>query len=154
ENGPGATWQYTLLDSIPPVVTAVDPLPGSTVATLTSISVTFSEAVTGVNAADLLINSLAAAGLSGSGAGPYTFSFAQPAQGVVSVAWAGAHGIADLSGNPFSPSPWSYTLDSNSTTIVISEIMYHAASESPLEEYIELFNKGGSAVNLNGWRLK
>jgi hypothetical protein len=37
--------------------------------------------------------------------------------------------------------------------IVFSEIMYHPASEDVREEYIELHNTGGSAVNLAGWRL-
>jgi len=37
--------------------------------------------------------------------------------------------------------------------IVITEIMYHPASENDLEEYIEISNQGQSAVNLNGWRF-
>ena len=152
-NSAGANWQYQLLDSQPPTVTSITPLPGSTVASLTSVAVTFSELVTGVNAGDLLINSAPAAGLSGAGAGPYTFTFPQPPQGVVSVGWAGAHGIADMTGNPFAPVPWSYTLDSNSVGIVISEIMYHNASEDPLDEWVELHNKGGTSVNLAGWRV-
>ena len=109
--------------------------------------------MTGVNASDLLINAAPATGLSGGGAGPYTFTFTQPAQGVVTVDWAGAHGIADTSGNPFSPIPWSYTLDSNSVGIVISEIMYHTKSENPLDEWLELYNKGNTTVNLAGWRV-
>jgi hypothetical protein len=152
-NSAGANWNYTLLDAVPPTITTINPVPSSTVAALTSISITFSEPVTGVNASDLLINSLPASGLSGSGAGPYSFSFAQPALGVVQVGWAGGHGIQDSSGNPFAPAPWSYTLDTNSSGVVISEIMYHPSSENVLEEYIELFNKGATAVNLTGWRF-
>nr|HOD83861.1 lamin tail domain-containing protein [Phycisphaerae bacterium] len=37
--------------------------------------------------------------------------------------------------------------------IVISEIMYHAPSENPLEEYIELYNRGSAAVDVAGWRV-
>lgn len=37
--------------------------------------------------------------------------------------------------------------------IVISEIMYHPASENTAEEYIELHNTGAVAVDLSGWRL-
>src|SRR5262249_52344482 len=55
--GAGATWQYTFLDVVPPVATTINPVPGSTVAALTNVAVTFSEAVVGVNASDLLINS-------------------------------------------------------------------------------------------------
>src|SRR5262249_18616887 len=46
ENGAGATWQYQLLDTVPPIVSAVDPIPGATVAALTNVSIFFSEAVT------------------------------------------------------------------------------------------------------------
>ncbi|MBN2474231.1 MAG: lamin tail domain-containing protein [Pirellulales bacterium] len=37
--------------------------------------------------------------------------------------------------------------------IVISEIMYHPASEDPLEEYVELYNRGTAPVNLAGWQF-
>jgi hypothetical protein len=152
-NSAGANWQYQLLDVVPPTITTINPVPNSTIAALTSIAITFSEPITGVNASDLLVNSAATTSLSGSGPGPYVFSFAQPTQGVVQVSWAGASGIQDASGNPFSPAPWSYTLDTNTSGVVISEIMYHPASENVLEEYIELFNKGAGAVGLNGWRF-
>src|SRR5436189_2846306 len=37
--------------------------------------------------------------------------------------------------------------------VVINEIMYHPASENPAEEYIELYNTGGAAVNVSGWQF-
>ncbi|MCA9187250.1 MAG: lamin tail domain-containing protein [Pirellulaceae bacterium] len=37
--------------------------------------------------------------------------------------------------------------------VQISEIMYHAPSESALDEFIELWNPTTAAVDLNGWRL-
>jgi hypothetical protein len=73
--------------SAAPTVTVTNPNPGSTVSTLSSISITFSEAVAGVDANDLLINNDGATGLSGSGAGPYVFTFTQPPPGLVSVSW-------------------------------------------------------------------
>jgi hypothetical protein len=152
-NSAGANWQYQLLDAAPPTLTSINPVPGSTVATLAGITLLFSEPVNGVNASDLRINSVPAATLTGSGAGPYTFGFLQPALGAVQISWNAAHGIQDTSGNPFAASPWSYTLNTNAVGVVISEIMYHPSSENVLEEYIELFNKGASAVNLNGWRF-
>ncbi len=151
--GAGATWQYQLLDSTPPVLTSVEPAPGSGLAALTSITVEFNETVTGVNAPDLLINGSPASSASGSGVGPYIFNFTQPALGNVAVTWAGATGIQDVTGNPFAGGGWNYTLDTNAAGVVISEIMYHPSSENVLEEYIELFNKGSSPANLNGWRL-
>jgi hypothetical protein len=37
--------------------------------------------------------------------------------------------------------------------IVINEIMYHPISENSDDEYLELYNRGGVAVNLGGWRF-
>jgi len=37
--------------------------------------------------------------------------------------------------------------------LVINEIMYHPISENSDDEYVELFNRGASAVNLGGWRF-
>src|SRR5262249_19258536 len=96
-DSPGATWQYQFSDTVPPAVASVSPVPDSTVASLTSVAVTFNEPVTGVNASDLLINSVPATGLSGAGAGPYQFAFAQPSQGAVQLRWATDHGITDTS---------------------------------------------------------
>src|SRR5688572_12184419 len=44
-------------------------------------------------------------------------------------------------------------LGAQGQNVVVNEIMYHPASENPREEYIELWNRGASAVNLTGWRL-
>ena len=152
------TLQYTLRDTIAPVVTAISPPGGSTVTALTHIDVTFSEPVGGVDAADLLINGVAATKISGSQAGPYTFEFNQPANGTVQISWAANHGIHDLAlaRNAFAGIGWAYTLNSNvvETAVVINEIYYHPPSENPLEEWVELFNKGATAVNLAGWHLK
>jgi hypothetical protein len=152
-NGIGAIWQYLLRDVVPPVVSALNPVPGSTVAALPSVSVTFNEPVTNVNASDLLVNSAPATSLSGTGPGPYVFGFAQPAAGVVQLEWISGHGIRDAATNFFGGGSWAYTLDPNATGVIISEIMYHPSSENVLEEYIELFNKGAATVNLNGWRF-
>ncbi len=77
----------------PPTVSAFAPAPG-TVTNLSQIAVSFSEPVSGVDAADLLINGVAAATVSGSGTN-YTFTFPQPLEGLVSVSWAAGHGIRD-----------------------------------------------------------
>ncbi len=37
--------------------------------------------------------------------------------------------------------------------VMISEIMYHPASENDLEEYIELYNPTATAVDLTGWQF-
>jgi hypothetical protein len=152
-NSAGANWQYLLQDASSPFIVAVAPVPGETLAALTRASVTFSEPVNGVSVGDLLVNGLPSVGVSGSGAGPYTFSFAQPAEGTVVFSWASGHGIQDSTGNALIATPWSCVLDTNSYPVVFSEIMYHPASENPLDEWIELFNRGTNAVSLNGWRV-
>ncbi|MGC3961302.1 MAG: lamin tail domain-containing protein [Verrucomicrobiota bacterium] len=40
------------------------------------------------------------------------------------------------------------------SSVVISEIMYHPISENDDDEYLELYNRSGSAVNLGGWQLQ
>jgi hypothetical protein len=37
--------------------------------------------------------------------------------------------------------------------ILINEIMFHASSENPREEYLELYNAGPTNVNLSGWQF-
>ena len=44
-------------------------------------------------------------------------------------------------------------VDDPTSQIVINEIMYHPASESILEEYVELFNRGLTTVDLSGWKF-
>ena len=41
-----------------------------------------------------------------------------------------------------------------SDDVFINEIMYHPATENPLEEYIELCNKGAITIDVTGWRFK
>jgi hypothetical protein len=163
--GPGATWQYNLVDQTPPTVATLSPPADATVRSLTNISVVFSENVTGVNAADLRINNTPATGLSG-GANVYTFSFPQPATGLVQVAWAAGHGITDLAAAPnaFAGGSWLYTLDPNAAVgsgPVISEFLAFniTAPGSLLDEdgdssdWIEIQNLGNTTANLLDWSL-
>jgi len=97
----------------PPIIAALAPVPGSGVPTFTSVSVLFNKPVTGVDAADLWVNASPCTILDGTGAGPYTFSFAQPPQGTVILGWAEGHAIHDLLGTDFTGDPWSVLLDPN-----------------------------------------
>ena len=153
----GATWQYSLADSVAPSA-QVNPAPGSTVRALDRITVQFSEPVNGVDAADLRINNVPAASVSGHSAGPYEFAFSQPVNGAVNVSWAAGASIRDFSGagNVFAGGSWSYTLNTAAVfrgQVVINEIMYHPASQSDDEEWVELHNRGTNTVNLTGWQL-
>ena len=88
-------------DTTLPTVAQVSPAPG-TVNSLTNITVTFSEPVTGVNSEDFLIQGLGMAQMvSGPDARIYTFHFPQPPYGAIQIGWIIGNGIADLTGNPF-----------------------------------------------------
>lgn len=158
------TWTYTLIDNVPPTVTTISPLPGSSLGHLTQVAVTFSEVVSGVDATDLLVNGVPATQVTGSGSGPYTFGFVAPAPGTVQFTWAPNHGIHDLasSPNPFAGGNWSYTLHPGefSGDVIINEFLASNVStnglrdeDGELQDWIELYNRGASAVNLNGWSL-
>ncbi|MCI0747844.1 MAG: lamin tail domain-containing protein, partial [Verrucomicrobia subdivision 3 bacterium] len=145
DNGPGATWVYNLDDRTAPIIAARAPQAGATVTNLTQISVAFSEAVAGVDAADLLINGTGAFGVNGTGSN-YVFSFFQPEAGFVSISWTSDHGIRDLaaSPNPFDANgpgaTWTYILDTR-TFFVQSNSMW-------------LFVKGTNEVStpVTAWR--
>ena len=152
---PNEIADYTLIDTVPPVVSVINPTPGATVSGLTQVEVSFSEAVAGVTDNALVINGVPAGAVSGSLAGPYRFTFAQPANGLVQLTLGTNGGIHDVAAalNPFGGATWSYALDTNATGVVLSEIMYHPSSENLLEEYIELHNTGAATVHLAGWQL-
>jgi len=163
------SWSYTIVDTIPPEVAQITPAPGSTVGSLGQVVVAFNEIVNGVDASDLLVNGVPAASAFGSGAGPYTFQFPQPAAGVVQIAWAGGHNIRDTASpaNAFSGTNWTVNLDpvAFSGDLVINE--FCAANivtnggpgtldidefNNP-EDWVEIYNRGSNAVRLLGWSL-
>ncbi len=168
---PAGGWTYTLSDVLAPTIAkvktsvagqeqdAVTPLGGSTLATLTEVQVTFSEPVIGVDAADLLVAGVAATAVTGSDAGPYVFTCAQPPIGPVTIEFAVGHGIQDLAANGFAGFSWNVTRVASAGTIAINEILVSNASIGPVDEdnefseWIELYNSGASAVNLLGWSL-
>lgn len=177
---PGGSWSYALTDSIAPalgkIATSVAgqemddvrPAAGSVVGALTSAIVTFSEPVSGVDAADLLINGVAATSVTGDTAGPFVFTFTQPPDGVVNFTWAAGHGIVDGVGNAFAGTGWSVTKAASAGQVVISEFLASnggsavaAGSDADgtrdenwdLSSWIELHNPGTTDVNLTGWSL-
>src|SRR4051794_16347570 len=98
-------------ESVPPSVSAINPPPGS-VSALTAITVTFSKAVTGVKASDLLVNGEPSSGVTGSGS-VYSFTFPNPGPGVLQISWDSLGAIADGSdpSNHFDTSAkWLYNL--------------------------------------------
>ena len=148
-------------DVAAPQVVGLVPAAGATVRSLTQVEVTFDEDVTGVTASDLRINGVAATGLGGSGAGPYVFSFPQPAIGSVTVSWSPSQGISDLADPPNAfagGGDWAYELDPDAPAgdLVISEVLSSNRSgltdeDGDREDWFEVCNRGGGPVDLGGW---
>src|SRR5205807_6549595 len=67
-----------------PRVVQADPAPGA-VYYFTNLTITFSEAVSGVDAADLLVNGVPATAMTSSGPKSYIFTFPQPPYGPLVV---------------------------------------------------------------------
>jgi hypothetical protein len=80
-----------------PTVSSIDPPPSGIVEALSFISVIFSENVTGVDATDLLINSVAATNVLQVSPREYQFNF-RISDRCVTVAWIANPGITDLDG--------------------------------------------------------
>ena len=155
---PNAIWSYATPDNVAPALANIEPSPFVTVRSLSQIRMIFTEAVTGVDTNDLLINGGRALSVGGSGSGPYTFNFLSPSNGVVDIRWAEATGIRDLAvpPNDFGGGTWTYTLDPAATfagKVLINEIMFNAADGPPANEWIELHNITASPINLAGWRF-
>jgi hypothetical protein len=157
---PGNTWQYTLVDTIAPVIVSRAPETNALVRTLGDISILFSEAVLNVDAADLLINGVVATNVEHLSPTQFLFQFAQPPTGAVSVAFAAGHGITDTANNPFGGGSWSYRLDTNAPVdvFIINEFM--ASNNTGIRDengdyvdWVEIHNRGSAAGNLNGWFL-
>lgn len=128
---PGATLRFTLLNPSAPLVAGKDPLAGSTITSLTSLTVTFSEPVQGVNASDLLVNGAPANTVTPVNASTYTFGVSQPPYGAVTIGWAATHGITDLEpgANAFDPTrpggTWSYNLVDPVPSVAITSPTNH-----------------------------
>ncbi len=160
---PGVTWQYNLVDNTPPVVANLFPPADITVGSLSQIEVTFSEPVSGINAADLLVNGQGATNVTFAG-GIYTFAFPPPTPGPVNVIWAGGHGITDMAASPnaFAGGSWSYTYEPGAPLpdLVINEFLAANVSTNGLadedaeqQDWIEIRNRGTNVINLDGWSL-
>src|SRR2546426_2533054 len=107
-------------DVTPPTVVQAQP-PAGTVTSLTNITVTFSESVTGISIFDFLVNGQMADAMTGADA-TWTFSFPQPTHGTVAVNWDINHTITDLDGNRFNENgpgaTWQYNFIDTAPPVV------------------------------------
>jgi hypothetical protein len=149
-DGPANSLQYIRVDPAAPIISARIPLAGATVSSLTNVSVSFSEPVTGVDAIDFLVNGIPAANVSGSSAN-YSFYFTQPAYGAVNIGWAMNTGIQNSQGKPFdglrTVNRWSYTLVDQTPPTVISQDPAGGSFVPNLTQITVTFSEPVSGVN-------
>lgn len=144
----------------PPVMASTDPRQGETVLSLTTADVVFTRDVTGVNAADLLINGTPAQSVSALTGGGWRFTFTQPAAGTVNFTWVAGHGIQDAQGQAFPGTGWSVVLDPAAPVpaVHISEFLTENAGgfedeDHATPDWIEITNPGPARMDLAGWSL-
>jgi hypothetical protein len=153
---------YQLVDLDLPVIHQMTPPPGRTLAAFSEVELVFSEPVRGLDAGDLLVNGHPAETLSGVGAGPYRFVFPPQDRGMLQMRWRAEHGIQDGASEPnaLQTVNWQYEVrpDLDYGGVVISEIM--AGNQSGIQDderervdWVELYNKLDSEVDLSGWSL-
>ncbi len=160
--GPGSSWRYRIVDEFPPTPILISPRPNTKVRSASEISVSFNEAVTGVDLLDLRVDGAPAASLTGSGSGPYTFVVEDLATGQHTVAWGSDHGIFDLADTPnaFEGGEWTFEVDPDFAYggVRINELNAAnrngiSAANGSAEDWIELYNPGNEVVDLSGWSL-
>ncbi len=146
----------------PPAVAAALPPASTTVRSLTEITLLFNKPVQGVDAADLLMNGAPATSVTAITPSQYVFHWPQSPLGAVEIAWAAGQGIhdADTPSHDFAGGSWTYRVDpaAGDALPYISEFM--ASNKSTLadengdySDWIEIYNPGAGAVNLEGWAL-
>ncbi len=122
-----ASLESIVRDTVAPRVTSIEPAPGSTLTTLTSVTVTFSEPVTGAVAANLQIQGIGAATVTSPDPTRLSFTFIQPPYGSVDLRWDPKMLLSDLATppNPFAPdgssvggTGWSYPLVDRTPPVV------------------------------------
>lgn len=123
--GNGNIASNTLLrtyDGTVPTIQTRTPAASAIVSSLPSVAITFTEAVTGVDPADVTVNGSPATAISGDNEGPYTFTgFPAPGDGAATVLVASG-GIQDMAGNGFAGDTWSYTVDSLLPTVQLASV--------------------------------
>jgi hypothetical protein len=158
----GAGWSYLLRDDLAPFLAESLPAQGLAVRSLSQIVLRFSEPVSGVDAADLLIDGSPASAVQARANNTFAFDFLLAGPGAVAVTFQPGHGIADLAGNPFAAVAWTVTVNPALpvSDVIVSEFLASAESaaglkdeEGELQDWIELHNRGSDSVRLAGWSL-
>ncbi|HMC28578.1 MAG TPA: lamin tail domain-containing protein, partial [Verrucomicrobiae bacterium] len=146
-------------DLTPPTVAGISPPPGP-VTSLSQVTVTFSEPVTGVDASDFLVNGQAVASLTAISSTTYSFSFVQPPVGTVQISWASAHGIQDLGvpqPNPFNSTAagatWQYQVQDVSPPVILSIVPQPSFTVRSLTQVEVHFSEPVTGVDAGDLRI-
>ncbi len=138
-------WWTVRLNTTGPIVASETPARRTTISSLSTVQVTFSESVTGVTADLLEVNGRAATTVSGSGAGPYTFSgHRAPGDGVVFVELS-AGSISGASG-AFGGAYWTYMKNKSHWITVASASPAMDSSVSSLSSVQVTFSEAVTGV--------
>ena len=147
-------------DPVPPRVLGWDPTPGTTVGNLASVTVTFSEPVTGVVAAHLRINGIGARSVSAVGPTAHRFEFTPPLPGPITVSWDPALTVTDLAEPPNrldaglpGNGPVAYTLVDRSPPMVATLQPPDGAAVRTLDSATVLFSEAVAGVDATDLRV-
>ena len=154
-----ATLQGNLDIESPTIETRI-PEADRTIVQFETIEIFFNESVTGVDASDLRVNGEIASDLVQLNGHQYLFSYASQSAGEINIDWKPEHGIADLAGNLFLPTPWQNILKPD---IALSEVQiteFMASNDSTINDengdrsdWIELHNASEADILLRNWAL-
>ena len=156
------TWQYTLVDTEPPVVSLLFPADGATIASLGQIEVTFNETVLGVQASDLLINGAPATGVTKLPEQPYVFSFPEPPSGFglgglgPGARDHGRRGVAERlcrRGLELHPGPEPAVGSRDHRDPGRQCGTGYLDEDGEYQDWIEIYNRGTQTVDLTDWSL-
>ncbi len=129
-------------DTNSPAVLSITPAPGSVVSNFTRVTVVFDEPVAGVLNWNVLVNGRDPVSVSDIGSTNFTFSFTQPAGGVVTLTWDPDQEITDMSGNSFAGgAPWTYTVVDTIAPTVLKVLPEVGARVSKLTQVSVLFSE-------------
>ncbi len=137
-------------DTTPPQVLNITPPPDSLNTNLVQITVAFSESVTNVRAANLLINGSAATALVSNSPSIWSFRFPLPLAGAMNVAWHPTTAIRDLNANLLNPTnTWSFTHFIDAPRVISATPPFGATVSNVLTQITVVFNRPVTGVSLD-----
>lgn len=142
-----ASLNFFRADTLRPTLVEKTPFAGSNLDHFSSISLRFSEPVSGVVAAHLRVNEIGATSVTTIDDTTFVFNFTQPPYGPVTVSWNSLQTIADRADPPNSfthsglDSVWSYFLIDQTAPILVGTVPSRGATVRALDSVTVLFSE-------------